>query len=435
MATVTRKQLIPSFLKPRRQSTPVEFARRALGGLGGLGGIQSPVDFTGMGQNIDRQYGEAARGLAAARRDISSGAWRDQAFGQHKPGDVILSDEERRKIFDASTSPWAALSQSNEAGRGAINAQKDMEQAFSDLMRDSGYANLFQGIEKGFSSPLEPIQRGMGAPGSGIGHTTKPFTMAGQIGIPDHLRPYFEAGMQQQGITPTTMDMTVHPNGFTRGEEHTFVQDPSFWMGVGGDAMNANNYTKAQREAAMNTMNIIGQGRAAMDPSFDWGGLNAAILDYNSANQYGPAMDNFMNAQRSLMSAFGQQEGMFNQAAQDRQQAATINQQAYDIMMNKGQQGGTIPSDFARPFYGQVTGVEGFGGQGTPWNPNQPLANAPGFGFGQTQNTGGFGFNGVQGGGLFGGGWGGGQAQNTRSDTPASDWGGVFNQRNAWSLS
>lgn len=426
--------MLPSFLKAQDLPVNVEFARRALGGLGGLGGYQSPIDFMGMGQDIRRQYGDGASALADARRSVESGAWRDQAFGQHKPGDVILSDEERRKIFQDATSQQDALMQARQAQQNALAGDANMRQSFNDLMRDSGYADMFQGLGSGSVLPLNPLD----ARSTPFGNFVNPYTAAGQIEVPDNLRPWFEAGMAAQGVTPQQMQMNVHPDGFTRSEERTFTQDPSFWQtttpytalgAAGGLGPDADPY-QARREAAFNTMNTIGMGRAAMDPSFDWGGLNAAILDYNRANEWGPAGDSFANAQRALASAQRQQQAGFDQAMQARQQASTINQQAYDIMLNKGQQGGVIPNDFARPFYGQVTGIEGFGGQGTPWNPSQPFANAPGFGFGQTQNASGFGWGGGQ-----TGGWGNADQTQQRSDTPASDWGGVFNQRNPWGLS
>jgi hypothetical protein len=415
-----RRSGTPGFIYGRNFGPGVEIARHALGGLGGLGGVQSAFDFAPFWATENR-LGEQIFD-ALSQRD-----WLDKAFGQHKPGDVVLSDEERNNMSRDAFAP------ARDAYFETIRARKAKDAAFSESLRNSGYYDTFRDIEKGQAYDLGPLNRRMGDPNLGQGHMTDKVPMAGNVLVPDHLRPWLEAGMQQQGLPdPTTVQHRVHPNGLTASEMRDFTVDPTYWYGepIGGEnSFMGVDYKNLQRNAAMDTISLLGQGRAAMDPSFDWAGLNQSVLDYQKTNETGFKDDRMRNMWASLQADFGQ--GM-----EQRKQAATLNQQAYDVMMNKGQQGGTIPSDFARPFYGQITGIEGFGGQGTPWSPNQPLANAPGFGFGQTQGQGGFGWGGGQAGGQFGAGWAaGGQQQNTRSDTPASGWGGVFNQRNPWSLS
>lgn len=340
--------------------TPEYLAGIAGQGIGGWGGqpIRSTILSAPYGSHAYKEGGgDQLRSILSGYGDTRA---MQQLTAEHRPGDVILSDQERGILADQ-------------------NAQRVRDMANQWLTDHPAPAEW---IDYG-------ITTGDAIPGQGP---------LGTIQIPTEWQDAYNAGLQaNRDFWSTRQHGTDHlnPGNFTSS-----AFDPV--LDYNNGLRNPNSFEGAQFQIE----SLINQGRALSDPNF-------VVPDQNAIESYA------MNRTAVLGAANGIGQAM-QQFTQPDTEAATRNQQAYDVLLNKGQEGGIIPADYSKPFYGQITGQEGVGGQGGTWN-GQSLGWSSGYGglgLGQSSTTPYWQQGGMQ----------------QRDDTPTAGWGGVFGQKNPWSF-
>jgi hypothetical protein len=377
-----------------------------LGGLGGLGGATGESDtgtrgtpFSGHGGLLGFGAPEYLEGLAGhptagnwGRSSILSHDPRSRTYqegdgdilrqvlsgygdptamrqltAEHRPGDVILSDQERNILADKNI----------QAAQNAAN------QWFADNQ-----------------APAQWIDYGITTGDSGIGTAGQPL---GFIDIPSEWKDAYNTGLQ------ATKDYNLANPSITGYDGTRFSSSPNY------DPVRTFNTSLRTPEqfggAEYSITNLINKGRSILDPSF-------VAPDRNQIDTYGM----HAGAVRSALDALPQAMQQYRTGDQE---AATRNQQAYDVLLNKGQEGGVIPEDYSKPFYGQITGQEGVGGQGNPQSQNSTWN-------GQSLGWGGYGGTGLGQSSMNPFGQQGGMQD--RADSPTSGWGGVFGQKNPWSF-
>lgn len=292
----------------------------------------------------------------------------------HAPGDVILSDDERQNI-------------ANERTRLAnLNAQRTQEMADQWLTDHPAPA---QWIDYGIT-PVDPVDQ-------------RPL---GTISVPAEWQDAYNTGLQAN--KDFWADRRHGEDHLNPGNITSSAFDPVWDYNTG--LRNANSLDGAKFQVE----NLINQGRAILDPTF-------VAPDQSLIEAYNMTKAAVTNAGKNIHSAMQQYAGGNDGGwGAGNNEAATRNQQAYDVLLNKGQEGGIIPQDYSRPFYGQITGQEGVGGQGGTWN-GQSLGWSSGYGglgLGQSSTTPYWQPGGMQ----------------QRDDTPTAGWGGVFGQKNPWSF-
>tara|TARA_R110000868_G_scaffold265853_1_gene524734 strand:+ start:455 stop:1729 length:1275 start_codon:yes stop_codon:yes gene_type:complete len=367
-------------------------------------------DYMGENQRIDPatvkpgQWGPitAARSLgdpnmgAMYRMDMLS-----QLLGDHKPGDVILSDQERRMMQQ----DWGRQVNGNLASRNdAITPYREASQAAQtqfDTLRGNAM-NAFRDT----ATQYDPRMAGSVRNWDSYRSTGAINELDGNYNITNPIDRMFMAA------TPVDTGNAGQMDAFYAS---TDLSNPLQYQGW-ATAPDPSSYLNHLRSA---------------NPNADFSQAQTALTDWqNYASSVGARTDGGQNRwfPQSQMTATQAPDmsGGFAEANQRQQQAGIINQQAYDQMINKGQDGATIPKDASRPFYGQITGVQGWGSQGDGWNPNAAwgMPNSSGM----TYNSGGPG-NGI--------GWGstGFGQQQQRASGPNAQWGGVFANQNPWALS
>jgi hypothetical protein len=302
------------------------------------------------------------QGDADALRQILSGYGDTNAMNQltaaHKPGDVILSDQERGILADRNI----------QAAQAAAN------QWFSDNAAPTPWIDY--GITTNSSTDERPL---------------------GTLSSPDEWQDAYNAGLQAQ--KDYWGEYASTPDNGSIGNFTSQSYDPV--QNYNNGLRNATSFGGAKYSIE----NIINKGRSVLDPSF-------VAPDKNAIETY------TMHA-RAINSALDALPQAMQQYRTGDTEAATRNQQAYDVLLNKGQEGGIIPQDYSKPFYGQITGQEGVGGQGGTWN-GQSLGwgGYAGTGLGQSSATPYWQQGGMQ----------------QRDNAATQGWGGVFGQKNPWSF-
>lgn len=372
----------------------------------------------------------------------------------HQPGQVILSDEERQIAFDtaqrqARENLRMARQQLRET-RAALPSYDIREIAPRDewTMDERGNFWTTQGAQ-GAAIPQEwqaAFDAGLAANRDRIAQTNERMTSPNLMS-PEQAAA-FAAARNSAAMRPGDFDANATRMLFSQRDPETgalsWRLNPDYNPAAGFAMNRAANFTPMpqsglpqvgvpfssafsngpvgffENQALPFAAQMINAGRALTEPGF-------SLPSRQDMQAIGQQQQNIGGMEQAIAQA----SSAFARAQQEQQQAAIRNQQAFDVQMNRGQRGGIIPNDFSRPFYGQVTGVQGFGGQGRD-DAAPPFGMfGQGFGFGHVQNQGGFGFTQSQG-GL--GGLGGASTPAPRRDSPASSWGGVFGASNPWSL-
>tara|TARA_R110000868_G_scaffold248361_1_gene504899 strand:+ start:455 stop:1882 length:1428 start_codon:yes stop_codon:yes gene_type:complete len=366
--------------------------------------------------NLDKAFGEPNYD-GMYRKDMLS-----QLLGPHKAGDVILSDQERQMMQDKySKEVMGNIRARQDAIRPAVDASNNFKQRYDQTLQTAKDAvrnaateydpRLAETIAKFDTLDVHDKERVGGNPIDAL------FPSASNVQT-----GYAIAGDGSDVWDENALDMFYRSTDPVARNEYNlsdkfgadFRPSPTGYLnylqGKGFDASGAQNAVNDLTNLMRENGEMRGAVRADGTPGENLNYVNFMPQGYG---QYGlPPMQSFQD--------------QFNTINQQQQNNSVINQQAYDSLVNKGQDGGTIPKDFSRPFYGQITGTQGWGSQGDGWNSNAAwgMPNSQGM----TYNPNGPGT------GLGWGSTGFGQQQQ-RQNSPTGAWGGVFANQNPWGLS
>lgn len=348
-----------------------------------------------------------------------------QLLGQHKAGDVILSDDERRLMRQ----DWERQVRDNVQARNAamapyVDASNAFRQDYDQKIQAAKEALRTAAMQDPrMAESLDRYDKYSNSPYIADAYRTRAGVNPIDAMLPNASKTY-NPGVNQW-YEPSYVSMGSGNDTWDANSLDRFYRSTDFWDSINSEPV---DFGKTITPSASGYLNYLqGQG-------YDVSAAQRAVNDVanmfqSQGEQRGDSWRINWFPQESMTAAPMSSEvnKMFQSGDDQRQQAAILNQQAYDKLINKGQQGGTIPQDFSRPFYGQITGTQGWGSQGDAWNPNASWAMPNAQGMTYTP----YGAN-------AGVGWGNtgfGQQPAQRQNAPAAAWGGVFANQNPWGLS